>query len=100
MSALAAFGAKHIAKGYVYSSSLSLSPLLLFTRARALTVFLSPRLSTINGVYRVGRYTEMVMTSGKGSYVTTEGGKTWLDFTCGSKSPLLSHTVPRSAHFR
>ena len=36
----------------------------------------------------------MVMTSGKGSYVTTEGGKTWLDFTCGSEFPSLSLALP------
>lgn len=44
---------------------------------------------------RVGRFTEMVMASGKGSYVQTECGKNLLDFTCGSQShtPLYLRLV-------
>lgn len=38
----------------------------------------------------VGRYTEMVMTEGRGSYIKTECGRTILDLTCGSQSLLLS----------
>ena len=47
--------------------------------------------------HSVGRFTEMVMTEGKGSYLKTECGRTILDFTCGSASSLslLSPRVPR-----
>ncbi|GAA5874910.1 hypothetical protein JCM16303_004940 [Sporobolomyces ruberrimus] len=43
----------------------------------------------------VGRYTEMVMTSGKGSYVQTECGKNLLDFTCGIGVTNIGHCHPK-----
>ncbi|GAA5915358.1 hypothetical protein JCM6882_000231 [Rhodosporidiobolus microsporus] len=42
----------------------------------------------------VGRFTELVMTSGKGSYVQTECGKNLLDFTCGIGVTNLGHCHP------
>jgi len=45
---------------------------------------LSSALGPIRTIRSVGRFTEMVMTEGKGSYIKTECGRTILDFTCGS----------------
>ncbi|GAA5901042.1 hypothetical protein JCM8208_007601 [Rhodotorula glutinis] len=42
----------------------------------------------------VGRFTEMVMTEGKGSYLKTECGRTILDFTCGIGVTNLGHCHP------
>ncbi|BGP43475.1 hypothetical protein JCM10449v2_007510 [Rhodotorula kratochvilovae] len=42
----------------------------------------------------VGRYTELVMTEGRGSYVKTECGRNILDFTCGIGVTNLGHCHP------
>ncbi|KWU45578.1 hypothetical protein RHOSPDRAFT_28732 [Rhodotorula sp. JG-1b] len=42
----------------------------------------------------VGRYTEMVMTEGRGSYIKTECGRTILDLTCGIGVTNLGHCHP------
>ncbi|BGP11439.1 hypothetical protein JCM10049v2_007346 [Rhodotorula toruloides] len=43
----------------------------------------------------VGRFTEMVMTEGKGTYIKTECGRTILDFTCGIGVTNLGHCHPK-----
>ncbi|GAA5879778.1 hypothetical protein JCM1840_001893 [Sporobolomyces johnsonii] len=42
----------------------------------------------------VGRFTDLVLAQGKGAYVTTECGKTLLDFTCGIGVTNLGHCHP------
>ncbi|BGP58231.1 hypothetical protein JCM8202_001488 [Rhodotorula sphaerocarpa] len=42
----------------------------------------------------VGRYTEMVMTEGRGSYIKTECGRNILDLTCGIGVTNLGHCHP------
>ncbi|KAK4047427.1 hypothetical protein OIO90_006172 [Microbotryomycetes sp. JL221] len=43
----------------------------------------------------VGRFTDLVMTQGQGSYVTTDTGRTLLDFTCGIGVTNLGHCHPK-----
>ncbi|GAA6020548.1 hypothetical protein JCM10207_008665 [Rhodosporidiobolus poonsookiae] len=43
----------------------------------------------------VGRFTDLVMTSGKGSYVQTECGRSILDLTCGIGVTNLGHCHPK-----
>ncbi|GAA5868471.1 hypothetical protein JCM3774_005390 [Rhodotorula dairenensis] len=42
----------------------------------------------------VGRYTELVMTEGRGSYIKTECGRNILDLTCGIGVTNLGHCHP------
>ncbi|KAM0790489.1 hypothetical protein ACM66B_003363 [Microbotryomycetes sp. NB124-2] len=43
----------------------------------------------------VGRFTDLVMAQGSGSYVTTDANRTLLDFTCGIGVTNLGHCHPK-----
>jgi hypothetical protein len=88
---LAAIGKKHVAQGFVTAL-----PPVPPSSPSPPEIADPPSLLS----HSVGRYTEMVMSSGKGSYVQTECGRNLLDFTCGSTSifPAVSSPNDRADH--